>query len=72
MELIGTEYTDRTISSLRMTLKSVWVNGTGGLSSFADEFVDVEVQSYRCGWSCDAKLGVKGSIPWSKLGSGYT
>ena len=72
MELIGTEFTERTISSLRMTLASVWVNSTGGLLLFADEFVDVEFQNYRCGWSCDARLGVKGSIPWSKLGSGYT
>ena len=51
-----------------MTLASV--NSTGSLLSFADEFVDVELQSYRCGWSCDARLG--GSIPWSKLGSGFT
>ena len=38
--------------------------------SFADEFVDMELQNYRCGWSWDARLG--GSIPWSKLGSGFT
>ena len=62
--------TDRTISSLRMTLASVRVNSTGGLLSFADELVDVELQNYRCGWSCDARLGR--SIPWSKLESGFT
>ena len=37
---------------------SVRVNSTGGLLSFADEFVDVELQNYRCGWSCDARLGI--------------
>ena len=68
--LIGTEYTDRSISGLRMTLASV--NSAGSLLSFADEIVDVELQYYRCGWSWDARLCVKGSIRWPKLGSGYT
>ena len=69
-ELIGTGYMDRTISNLRMILASVWVNSTDGLLSLSDEFVDVELQNYHCGWSWNARLG--GSIPWSKLGSGFT